>query len=532
MTTLRVHRTDRRRDRAAAARRRLFALVTLVVGLAAAAPAGAAWPDGTVLGGAYADAWESSRELDALGAASGKRVALAGTFHHLFEGSDNTYVILEQVWQGKATPVANIEEWYQASYLASGAFDAAIDTWAESVSRWLAQGGGRSLFIAPLQEMNGDWVPWGMDPESFKIVYRKFVAAFASRGIDETKVRWVFAPNGWSSPPFRTADYYPGSDVVDVVGFSAYNVGGGLRSWVDPWQVVGAALDDLHSFAPDKPYFITQVGSAAAGGDRDRWVRELFHLAEEDPHVAGLVYFNLNREIDWRVFDGLTATPGWVDSMARPTTRYEWPLTGWFQPGPLPFVAPDPQAAPTLCAAAPPYPAASFVDLPGWSWYRRSVDWAAASGITAGHADGTFRPDNPVSRAEAATFLARLSCSIGGTSVAAFPDVPADAWFTSPVEWMHATGLSTGFADGTFRPAAEMTRAELITVLWRLAGAPPHPDPTPFPDVPAGSWAAPAVSWAAAHGVADGYPDGGFHPDEPVDRAETTVFLRRFADNR
>ena len=76
-----------------------------------------------------------------------------------------------------------------------------------------------------------------------------------------------------------------------------------------------------------------------------------------------------------------------------------------------------------------------------------------------------------------------------------------------------------------------MTRAELITFLWRLGGAPPHPDPTPFPDVPPGSWAASAVSWAAVHGMADGYPDGRFHPEEPVSRAEATVLLRRFADN-
>lgn len=500
--------------------------------LVPAPPAAAAWVDGTILGGAYADAWESSGELEALGAATGKRVALGGTFHHLFEGSDNTFFILEQVWRAGATPVANVEAPASAAALASGAYDAAIGTWAEDVRRWLSQGGGRSLFIAPLQEMNGDWVPWGMDPASFKVAYRSFVAAFESRGVSETQVRWVFAPNGWSTPPYRIADYYPGSELVDVVAFSAYNFGDALRTWVDPWQVVSPALEELHAVAPDKPYFLAQVGTAADGGDRDRWVRELFHLAEEDPNVAAVVYFNLDRETDWRIYDGATASPGWVDAMNRPTVAYRWPLADWFRAGPLPAPVPlDPVAPAPVCHAPAPYPAAPFVDVGPDAWYRRAVDWAAASRITVGYDDGTFRPADAVSRAEAAAFLARLSCSPSGPT-AAFADVPPDAWYAPPVGWLGGAGVSAGFDDGTFRPASPVSRAELMTFLWRMAGAPPHLDPAPFRDVPAGSWASGAVSWAAVHGMAEGYRDGTFRPDEPVSRAEAATLLRRFALNR
>lgn len=512
-------------------RRRLLAFVVAAAVAVPALPAGAAWVDGSILVGTYADAWESSTELDAFGEASGRRVALAGTFHHIHEGFDNTFFILEQVWQAEATPFANLEAPVSAADLASGAYDAALGEWVESVSRWLAQGGGRSLFVAPLPEMNGDWIPWGMDPESYKSVFRKIVAAFESRGIGDSQVRWVFAPNGWSSPPYRMADYYPGDDAVDVVGFSAYNHGS-LRSWADPWEVVTPALREIHALAPSKPVFFAQVGSAAAGGDRDRWVRELFHLAEEDPNVAGIVYFNLDRETDWRVFDGIRVAPGWAESVARPSIRYAWPLSDWFRPGPLPEPVPlDPVLSFAVCAASSPYPPAPFPDVEAGAWYRRAVDWAAASDISSGHTDGTFRPLSPVSRAEAAAFLSRLTCTLPG-GAAPFVDVPPDAWYSSPVGWMATSGITAGFGDGTFRPGAPVTRGELATFLWRIAGAPPHPDAAPFRDVPTGSWASPAVSWAAVHGVVEGYPDGTFRPDDPVSRAETVTLLRRFAVTR
>ena len=238
-------------------------------------------------------------------------------------------------------------------------------------------------------------MPWGMDPESFKLVFRKFVAAFEAAASTRRRSAGSSRPTGGRAHRSGRPTTTRASDVVDVVGFSSYNFGSALRSWVDPWQVVGAALDDLHSFAPDKPYFIAQVASADSGGDRDRWVRELFHLAEEDPHVAGLVYFNLNRETDWRIFDGLAATPGWVDSMTRPTTRYEWPLTGWFQPGPLPFVAPEPQPAPRSARRHPrTRPRASSTSRDG-----RGTDSRSTGPPPRGSPQGTpTAPSGPTTR--------------------------------------------------------------------------------------------------------------------------------------
>ncbi|MGH8928792.1 MAG: glycoside hydrolase family 26 protein, partial [Acidimicrobiia bacterium] len=294
-----------------------------------------------LLAGLYSDQWHSASDFEGLGAATGERVSLMGTFHHLWESehgsTGNTEFILEQAWSAQATPVANVEIMEPARDIAAGIWDAAIAQWALRVKGWLDKGDGRSLLIAPLQEMNGNWVPYGMDPENFKIAYRRFVEISKGLGLNDTMVRWVFAPNAWSVWPYRTADYYPGDDVVDFVGISVYNFGGAVGRWTGVLDSGLGAVNEIRSFAPYKPYLITQVGSSTVGGDRDAWLRELFQIAASDPNVVGLIYFNFNKETDWKIWDGTNLATGWRDGMAMPATVHTWPLTGWFQPGPLPF---------------------------------------------------------------------------------------------------------------------------------------------------------------------------------------------------
>ena len=304
--------------------------------------------EGVVHSGLYSDQWEAGADLNALAAATGKRVTFSGTFHNLYESSGsnwagNTDWLLEQAWSAQSTPVMNISIDASAATIASGAYDNDIRAWAQLVKAWLDKGQGRSAIIAPLQEMNGNWTPYGMDPANFKTSFRKFRDIFRSLGMDETKIRWAYAPNGWSTPGYGLADYYPGADVVDVIGISAYNFGTTIpnASWESVPQVLGPYLTELRAFASDKPYLIIQTGSSQYGGDRNAWLRDLFSYTAADPNVIGLVYFNLNKtsagETDWRIWNGSTAAAGWRDGMQAASTRHQWPLTSWFQPGPLPF---------------------------------------------------------------------------------------------------------------------------------------------------------------------------------------------------
>lgn len=86
-------------------------------------------------------------------------------------------------------------------------------------------------------------------------------------------------------------------------------------------------------------------------------------------------------------------------------------------------------------------------------------------------------------------------------------------------------GLFEGYPDGTFRPNAEVTRAQFVTVLWRMASKPLPAEPASFTDVAPGSWYEQAVSWAAEQGYVNGYPDGSFLPDAPVTRQEAMKIL-------
>ena len=307
----------------------------------------------TVYSGAYSDDWVAAGDLGRL-SQIGNPLTFGGTFHHPGEGADNTFHILEQVWQAGATPVANLEIFATSYEIAAGYHDAAIVGWAAGVQQWLAVGEGRSLFLAPLVEMNGDWVRWGMDPGNYQIAFRHIHGLLTDVGLDETTTRWVWGPNASSSPPFSIIDYWPGDDVVDVVGLSVYNLGGN-RGWWDVWPIMDPAMEQLRSVAPDKPYLVTQTGSGSIGGDKNRWIMDLFDYVAGDPNLIGLVYFNFDKEADWKVWDQRGVAWGWLAANTDPRVGYQFPLTSWFQPGPIPFdPSPEPQESDVIETTAAP----------------------------------------------------------------------------------------------------------------------------------------------------------------------------------
>ena len=116
--------------------------------------------------------------------------------------------------------------------------------------------------------------------------------------------------------------------------------------------------------------------------------------------------------------------------------------------------------------------------------------------------------------------------------VAGFADVPEDAWYAYGIEDVYRRGLMIGTGHDSFSPEDTLTRAMVVTVLWRLAGEPDTGDTIPFTDVPGGEWYSVPVAWAAASGIAKGYGDGRFGLTDPVTREELAVFLYREAGNQ
>ena len=143
-----------------------------------------------------------------------------------------------------------------------------------------------------------------------------------------------------------------------------------------------------------------------------------------------------------------------------------------------------------------------------------------------GYADGTFRPDIPIIRAEACKLIASLLTTKAANGDHLFTDVDVSAWYADAVRQMAGFGLVSGYADGTFLPDMAITRAEFVTILARF----PHDDigtERTFADVPASHWAHGAVQTALAQGWISGDPSGLFRPDDPITRAETVAILNR-----
>ena len=110
-----------------------------------------------------------------------------------------------------------------------------------------------------------------------------------------------------------------------------------------------------------------------------------------------------------------------------------------------------------------------------------------------------------------------------------FTDVPADAWYTEAALWAWREGLMVGTTKTTFSPDVATTRGMVVTILWRQAGAPVADYALDFTDVASDAYYAEAVRWAVSQGVAAGYGNGLFGPDDPITREQFAAILYRYA---
>jgi len=110
-----------------------------------------------------------------------------------------------------------------------------------------------------------------------------------------------------------------------------------------------------------------------------------------------------------------------------------------------------------------------------------------------------------------------------------FTDVTEADWFYEDIAFVSETGLMNGTAETKFSPDAALTRAMLVTVLWRLEGEPVVNYVMPFTDAADGEWYTEAVRWAAAEGIVNGYEDSTFRHGNEITREQTMAILHRYA---
>ncbi len=145
-----------------------------------------------------------------------------------------------------------------------------------------------------------------------------------------------------------------------------------------------------------------------------------------------------------------------------------------------------------------------------------------------GYPDGTVRPNGSITRAEATTIFFRLLTEESRSQFWAtenrYSDVRAGQWYNNAVSTMTSAGIVNGYPDGTFRPNAPITRAEMAKIIALFAKLDKTADR--FPDT-AGHWAEAYIRLAAGNGWIEGYPDGSFRPDRSITRAETVTMIDR-----
>lgn len=110
-----------------------------------------------------------------------------------------------------------------------------------------------------------------------------------------------------------------------------------------------------------------------------------------------------------------------------------------------------------------------------------------------------------------------------------FADVSSSDWFYNDVRYVYEKGIMDGTGADRFSPNAPLTRAMIVTILYRMDGSPSVSGSSDFTDVAAGKWFAKAVAWAAANGIVNGYGDSLFGPNDPVTREQLAAILYRYA---
>lgn len=156
-------------------------------------------------------------------------------------------------------------------------------------------------------------------------------------------------------------------------------------------------------------------------------------------------------------------------------------------------------------------PSKAFTDLDAKAWYHEGVDYALTNGLMNGVGGGRFEPDGQLTRAQLVTVLYRAAGEPDtGKQVNPFTDVADDTWYTKAVIWAANNGIVNGVAKNVFAPDASITREQIATMLYRYAGAEAAKEDklSAFPDAAKVSdWAKEALNWAVASGLINGVAD-------------------------
>ena len=191
----------------------------------------------------------------------------------------------------------------------------------------------------------------------------------------------------------------------------------------------------------------------------------------------------------------------------------------------------------SLCPAKS-YANELFSDVPSGCWYEEAVAWAVEHQMTSGVGDGKFGPNVSVTRAQVVQMLWKHQNSPAASEDAPFSDVPNGKWYSAAVAWAAEKKIVAGLTDGTFRPNKDISREELVTILYSYARyldstvTAPNLDLSGYEDADSiASYAKAAMRWAVANGIVSGTSPTKLSPKAGATRAQLVQMLYRFLGN-
>ena len=165
-------------------------------------------------------------------------------------------------------------------------------------------------------------------------------------------------------------------------------------------------------------------------------------------------------------------------------------------------------------------------------WFAPAY-WGASNNIVYGYSDGTFGPAKECTRAQMVTFIWRIAGKPNPEITnSPFSDIEKSDYFYKAALWGNENHIVEGYKDGTFRPQNLCTRKQAVTFLWRLADR-PEPDSmdSKFSDIKESEYFYKPVLWASELGIVAGYEDGTFKPSGKCLRRQMVTFLYKFCKN-
>ncbi len=206
---------------------------------------------------------------------------------------------------------------YALARIIAGDFDDEIRDWATGLAEW-----NRPVAIRFAHEMNGYWYPWaesvnGNRAGQYVAAWRHVHDIFTEVGAD--RVIWVWNPNLDDPNLTPLEGLYPGDEYVDWVGLVGY-----LGNGIDPSvyvptfdQLFGPTIDIVRSFT-ERPIVITEIGATEKGGRKAGWISHVIDAMAGRTDVVGFIWFEVDKETDWRVVSSPEALAAFVDAVSDP----------------------------------------------------------------------------------------------------------------------------------------------------------------------------------------------------------------------